>query len=67
MGNRVAEHRARMKARGYKEVRYWVPDATDPAFVRRISEQAPALNEADRSEGTADFLDEVQAETLGER
>ncbi len=56
-----------MKARGYKEVRYWVPDVTDPAFVRRISEQAPALNEADRSEGTADFLDEVQAETLGEQ
>ncbi len=66
MTNRVAEHRARMKERGYKEVRYWVPDVTSPEFVRRISNEATVLNDLDRRANTAEFLDDVQAEALSE-
>lgn len=66
MSNRVAEHRARMKARGYKEVRYWVPDVSSPEFARRIHDEAAALNDADRADDVAEFLDDVQADTVAE-
>ncbi|WP_036409734.1 antitoxin MazE-like protein [Mycobacterium gastri] len=67
MRNRVAEHRARMRQRGYKEVRYWVPDVTSPEFIQRIHNEAAALNEADQREDTAKFLDDIQAETITEQ
>ncbi|MCL2781450.1 MAG: antitoxin MazE family protein [Actinomycetia bacterium] len=66
VANRVAKHRARMKARGYKEVRYWVPDLSSAEFAERIRQEMPALNAAARRDGAAQFLDEVQAETLAE-
>lgn len=67
MRNRVAEHRDRMKARGYKEVRYWVPDVTSAEFLARVRAEFVALNAADRRDATADFLDDVQADTIDER
>lgn len=56
-----------MKARGYKEVRYWVPDVTSAEFVERLRAEFVALNAADRRDATADFLDNVQADTIDER
>lgn len=53
-----------MRERGYKEVRYWVPDVASPEFVRRIRDEAAALNEADRREDPARYLNEIQAETI---
>lgn len=67
MRSRVAEHRARMRERGYKEVRYWVPDVASPEFVERIRNEAAALNEADQREDTANFLDDLQAEATTEQ
>ena len=67
MRNRVAEHRDRMKARGYKEVRYWVPDLTSAEFVERLRAECIAINTADQRDATSDFLDDVQANTLDER
>lgn len=64
MNNRVAEYRARMRQRGYKEVRYWVPDTGSAEFVRRIRDECLALNKADARDDTAAFLDEVQDELL---
>ncbi len=55
-----------MRERGYKEVRYWVPDLTSAEFVQRIRQEATALNAADGRAGMAEFLDEIQAETLAE-
>lgn len=55
-----------MKERGYKEVRFWVPDVRSPEFVRRIRAEAVALNEADRADAVAEFLDDVQADTVTE-
>lgn len=53
-----------MRERGYKEVRYWVPDVASPEFVERIRDESAALNEADRREDTARLLDDIQAEAM---
>ena len=55
-----------MRERGYKEVRYWVPDLTSAEFVQRIRQEAAAVNEADDRASTAELLDEIQAEALAE-
>ena len=64
MRNRVADYRNRMRQRGYKEVRFWVPDTTSGEFAARIRDEAPALNETDTREHTAAFLDDIQADVL---
>ncbi|ORB47906.1 hypothetical protein BST40_14645 [Mycobacterium persicum] len=56
-----------MRQRGYKEVRYWVPDVTSPEFIQRIHNEAAALNEADQREDAAKFLDDIQAERITEQ
>lgn len=56
-----------MRGRGYKEVRYWVPDTSSLEFIQRISAEARALNKVDRREGVAEFLEDVQAEAMSER
>lgn len=56
-----------MRQRGYKEVRYWVPDLASPEFARRIREESAALNAADEREQTADLLEDLQADVMGER
>lgn len=53
-----------MRRAGYREVRYWVPDASSDAFIQRIRAESTALNAADGRDGTAEFLDEVQAELV---
>ncbi len=60
----MAAYRDRMRQRGYKEVRFWVPDTTSPEFAARIRDEAPALNAADAREQTAEFLDDIQADLL---
>lgn len=62
MPDRVAAYRARMRERGYKEVRYWVPDTGSEEFARQIRSEIPALNAADERDGTAAFLAEIQAD-----
>ncbi|MEO7124875.1 MAG: antitoxin MazE-like protein [Nakamurella sp.] len=60
----MADYRNRMRQRGYKEVRFWVPDTTSGEFAARIRDEAPALNETDTREHTAAFLDDIQADVL---
>lgn len=60
----MADYRNRMRQRGYKEVRFWVPDTTSREFAARIRDEAPALNEADMREHTAAFLDDIQSDVL---
>lgn len=55
-----------MKQRGYKEVRYWVPDTGSAAFGARIKSEMRALRRADADDGTADFLDEIQSDVLND-
>lgn len=60
----MADFRDRMRQRGYKEVRFWVPDTTSREFAARIRNEASALNEADARAHTAEFLDDIQADVL---
>lgn len=62
--DRVAAHRQRMRERGYKEVRFWVPDVSSPEFIARIRREAGALNAADRRDDAAEFLADIQADVL---
>lgn len=64
MGNRVTEYRARMRQRGYKEVRYWAPDTASPEFASRIRSEIAALNEADQRDRIDEFLDGIQADLM---
>lgn len=40
---RVAAHRERMKARGERELRVWVPDARNPAIAASLAAQGRAI------------------------
>ena len=60
---RVASHRSRMKAKGFRELRIWVPDPTSSQFqtdaaawVRNMN----AANAADR--GLDEFLGQTAQE-----
>jgi hypothetical protein len=43
---RVAEHRARQRARGYREVRIWVPDVRTAAFAAEARRATQAMDAA---------------------
>lgn len=57
--DRVRAYRRRMKERGYREIRLWVPDTRSEDFRRYSRESAQRMAEADRHDGSMDFLDEV--------
>lgn len=57
--DRVAAYRQRMKDRGYREIRLWVPDTRSEEFRRYCRESARRMAEADREDGIMDFLDGV--------
>ena len=57
--DRVAAYRQRMKDRGYREIRIWVPDMRDDKFRQYCREATKRMDEADRREGIMDHLEEV--------
>ena len=59
---RVAAYRRRMKERGYREIRLWVPDVRSEEFRRYCRESAQQINEADRKDGIMDELEEMAAD-----
>ena len=59
---RVAAHRARMRERGYRELRLWVPDVRSVAFRVEAQRAAVAMNAADAREQVGEFLDDVSWE-----
>lgn len=60
--DRVAAYRRRMKDRGYREIRIWVPDMRDEKFRQYCRESAQQINEADRKDGIMDELEEMAAD-----
>ncbi|WP_150461401.1 antitoxin MazE-like protein [Nesterenkonia ebinurensis] len=59
---RVAAYRQRMKDRGYREIRIWVPDTNSEEFRQYCRESAQRMAEADRKEGIMDELEEFAAD-----
>lgn len=62
---RVSEYRARMRARGMRQINIWVPDTRSPAFARECRRQSLLVAKADRKEGIMDELERAAAETEG--
>jgi hypothetical protein len=62
---RVGQYRARMQARGFRQVNLWVPDTRSPAFAKACKQQSRLAAKADRREGILQQLDTAAAETEG--
>ena len=58
---RVAAHRARMRERGYREVRLWVPDVRSEQFIETAERATLAMNQADISDDIGAWLDDTDA------
>ncbi|MEP6649492.1 MAG: antitoxin MazE family protein [Lapillicoccus sp.] len=62
VNQRVAEHRRRMRARGYRPIQIWVPDVRSARFAAEAHRQSSLLAAADRA---GDDLDFVEAISIG--
>lgn len=62
MGQRVADHRRRMRERGFRPVQIWVPDVRSQAFADEARRQSAQLAAADRAGDDQDFVDAISAE-----
>lgn len=62
---RVGQYRARMQARGFRQINLWVPDTRLPAFAKECRKQSRLAAKADRREGILGELDRATAETEG--
>jgi hypothetical protein len=56
---RVAEHRRRMRARGYRPIQIWVPDVRSAGFAAEALRQSVLLAAADRSGDDQDFVEAI--------
>lgn len=56
---RVAEHRRRMRARGYRPIQIWVPDVRSAAFAAEAHRESLLLAAADQSGDDQDFVDAI--------
>ncbi|HYN30875.1 MAG TPA: antitoxin MazE-like protein [Dermatophilaceae bacterium] len=59
VSQRVADHRRRMRARGYRPIQVWVPDVRSEEFAREAHRQSVRLAEADRIHGDQDFVEAI--------
>jgi hypothetical protein len=57
--DRVAEHRRRMRERGYRPIQVWVPDVRTERFREKAHRQAAAVARADRRDDDQDFVDAI--------
>lgn len=59
VGQRVADHRRRMRARGYRPIQIWVPDVRSDAFRAEAHRQSVQLAAADRAGDDQDFVEAI--------
>jgi hypothetical protein len=60
VNDRVKAHRRRMKERGLREMRFWVPDVNSPEFAKAAHEQSLILAAADRGDPSVqEWVDEM--------
>ena len=58
-------YRARKRAAGLREVRFWVPDVNAPDFWARSVREAEVLRHAPEEEETMQFIEALCAEDPG--
>jgi len=59
VNRRVAQHRARLRARGMRPLQIWVPDTSAPGFDEECHRQSLALAASRDSEEDQAFVDVV--------
>ena len=58
---RMADYRARMRAKGLRPVQIWMPDTKDPAFIAECKRQAEAIAAHDPAgDDLMDFVEKVE-------
>ena len=62
VSQRVAEHRRRMRERGYRPVQLWVPDVRSSAFAAEAHRQSLNLAAADRDSDDQDFVEAISVD-----
>ena len=62
---RVSEYRARMRARGMRQINLWVPDTQAPGFAKECRRQSLLVAKSDRKDRLMDELERAAAETEG--
>jgi hypothetical protein len=62
---RVGQYRARMQAKGFRQINLWVPDTRQPGFGAECRRQSRLAAKADRRERILGQLEHVAAETEG--
>lgn len=60
--DRVAEHRARMRAQGLRPVQLWVPDVRSPDFAAEAHRQSARVATAGSTTDDMDFVEAVTTE-----
>ncbi|GFZ96470.1 antitoxin MazE family protein [Nesterenkonia alkaliphila] len=59
---RVAKHRAEMRARGYRPIQIWVPDTRSEEFRAEVKRQMVLIDQADHEDDIMEWLDSSRAE-----
>jgi len=59
---RVARHRAQMRAKGLRPIEVWVPDVNRPGFTEEVRRQADIINRSDQREDIMDWIESVSAD-----
>ena len=62
VAERVSVYRDKMRARGFRPVQIWLPDTRLERVTTQIAEQGRRVAQADRRDGTLEWLDAINAE-----
>lgn len=59
VNQRVAKHRARLRAQGLRPIQIWVPDTSAPGFDEECHRQSLALANSPNAEEDQAFVDSI--------
>lgn len=56
---KVARHRAKLRAQGLKPIQIWVPDVNDPQFIAEAHRQSLAAAQSPHAKDDQAFIDSI--------
>ena len=56
---KVATHRAKLRAQGLRPIQIWVPDLRSPAFIAEARRQSRLVARAAKAKADQDFVESV--------
>lgn len=63
--DRVATHRARLRAQGLRPIELWVPDVRSPAFKAEAFRQSTLVDQSGDAREALDLLESLRDEDAG--